>query len=486
MLQRTLTLLAALLPGVGLSAAQWTWTWEPAPGAPVPSAEICTFQYGKTWAYALELDDGPKWARSFAAPFLAGFHYTDAPPGTPGGVRRPFVGSVAVIVGATGNNDSALNWEDLRALREAGWGVINHSYDHRANGWSGPAAHLSDTQARADAFWSQTVLAAFLPGGRAPTAVAYANGYTDYNRDHALTSCGIAIATLVGGRSPRNVLDPKVDWMNFPRSYLDETVWTNPWNKSQPMADFPGGGQPEPAAHSFVIDFTHVIEQKPESANQQRWRTRLQTIESRWGAAGADSLWCAPTGEIADYLRAAKAATVKLEPGKLSIAWPEDLPGSALTLRLTGLESAAALPVPAGGALYRQGGSVFLTSPRLGLWGAPPLAPRLKRIYDGPVTSVDFPKPVAVAGVTLRVFGNAATALPYRLAVRTSAGEQVFAERTVGPGWVVGGHLCPIVPTRPAILGTGLTVQTADLLKTMTIWALEEQSGDGSRDPRHP
>ncbi len=472
--QRILTLFAAVLPGVTLSAAEWSWTWKPASGDPVPRAEICTFQYGKKWAYAIELDDGPKWARPFAAPFLAGFHYTDAPPGVPGGARRPFVGSVAVIAGVTGNNDSALNWEDLRALREAGWGVINHSYDHRANGWSGPAAQLNDAQAHADAFWSQTIFAAFLPGGRAPTAVAYANGYTDYNRDHALTSRGIAIATLVGGRSPRNVLDLKVDWMNFPRSYLDEPVWTNAWSKSAPMSDFPGGGLQEPAADSFVIDFTHVIEQKPDSPNQQRWRTRLQTIESRWAAGGVDGLWCAPTGEIADYLRAAKAATVKLEPGKLSVTLPDDLPGSAVTFRLSGIGATAAVQAPDGGALYRQGSSIFLTSPRLGLWGAPPPTPRLKRIYDGPAVSVTFSKPAAVAGVTLRVFGNAPSALPYRLAVRTSGGEQVFAERTVGPGWVVGGHLCPIVPSRPAILGTGLTVQAAEPLKAMTVWALDK------------
>jgi hypothetical protein len=60
----------------------------------------------------------------------------------------------------------------------------------------------------------------------------------------------------------------------------------------------------------LVIDFTHEIEQKSGFANQERWNTRLKTIESRWGARGADTLWCAPTAEVSDYVHAARAAKV--------------------------------------------------------------------------------------------------------------------------------------------------------------------------------
>ena len=160
------------------------------------------------------------------------------PAGVHGGVRRPFVGSVAVIVGVIGNNDATVNWRTWgRCSTRAG--ADNHSFDHRANDWSGDSAKLSDAQAREDAFWSQTLLAANLPGGRAPTGAVYANGYTDYNRCDALADCGIRIATRVGGASPRDVLSPQVKWMDFPRSYLDENVWVNEWNKARPMADFP-------------------------------------------------------------------------------------------------------------------------------------------------------------------------------------------------------------------------------------------------------
>ncbi len=471
----TLGIVLSWLFTVSTAAADWSWTWQSGPADKTPTAEICTFKYAKTWAYAVEIDDGPKWVRTFAVPFLADYHYTDAPPGVPGGTRRPFVGSVAVIVASAGNNDAAANWADLAALIDAGWGVMNHSYDHRANGWSGPAAQLTDAQVRADAFWSQSILAAKLPGHRAPTGAVYANGYTDYNRNDALAACGIGIATRVGGSSPRDVHSPKVKWMDFTRSYLDEPVWSNQWNKSDPMADFPGGGKDSPAANSLVIDFTHVIEQKPGSANQERWRTRLKTIEGKWGAGGTDALWCAPTAEVGDYVRAAKVAKVIVEPGKLTLALPDDIPGSALTARISGISAQAALKAPEGGAVYRQGDAVVLTSPRIGLWGAAAPSPRLKCIYDGPAVSVDFAKPAAVAGVTLRVFGNVPAVTPYRLAVRTADGEKVFAERTVGPGWVVGGYLCPIIPTSPAITGTGIVVTAAEPLKAMSVWAIDDE-----------
>ena len=465
--------IVALLTAGRLTGAEWAWTWQSAPGDKPPTGQICTLKYGKTWAYAIELDDGPKWARPFAVPFLAEYQYTDAPPGVPGGTKRPFVGSVAVIVGVTGNNDACASWDDLTGLLQAGWGVMNHSYDHRANDWSGPSAKLTPQQARTDAFWSQTILAAKLPGGRAPTGAVYANGYTDYNRDNALAVCGIAIATRVGSGSPRNVLNPKTKWMDFTRSYLDEKVWSNEWNKSDPMADFPVNSNASPATNNLVIDFTHEIDRKPESANQQRWRTRLKTIQSRWGSGGADNLWCAPTAEVADYVHAAKAAKLTITPGRLVIALPDEIPGSALTVRLSGLPAAANLKAPEGGALYRQGDAVVLTTPRIGQWGSTAPVSHVRCIYDGPAVSVDFEKPMAVAGVTLRVFGNPASALPYRLAVRTSDGERVFAERTVGPGWVVGGHLCPIIPTAQAITGTGISVKSAEPLKEMAVWALD-------------
>jgi hypothetical protein len=161
MLLRLPLLLAAIIPA---SAAEWSWTWKPAPGDKSASASITACKYGKSWAYAVEIDDGPKWARSFAVPFLARHHFTDAPPGMAGGKALPFVGSVAAVASAVGFNDSNVNWDDLKALTEAGWGVMNHSFDHRGLHWQ-ESGKLNDREVADDAYWSQTILAAGLLGG---------------------------------------------------------------------------------------------------------------------------------------------------------------------------------------------------------------------------------------------------------------------------------------------------------------------------------
>ncbi|MFI5379103.1 MAG: hypothetical protein ACHRHE_07400, partial [Tepidisphaerales bacterium] len=66
-----LSIISLWLVSISASAAEWTWTWQPGPGDKTPTAEICTFKYAKSWAYAVEIDDGPKWVRPFAMPFLA-------------------------------------------------------------------------------------------------------------------------------------------------------------------------------------------------------------------------------------------------------------------------------------------------------------------------------------------------------------------------------------------------------------------------------
>ena len=261
--------------------------------------------------------------------------------------------------------------------------------------------------------------------------------------------------------------------MDFPRSYLDESVWNNQWNRANPMADFPGVGEDGPAAHSLVIDFTHGIERRPESANQDRWRTRLETIERRWGAGGADELWCAPTAEVAAYVQAAKAAKVTLVSGKVTVSIPDDLPGSPLTLRLSGVNSKEKLRSPEGGILHTQGTDLILTTPLIGLAGAAAPVPQFKCIYKGPAVSVDFSQSMAVAGITLRVFGNPSSAIPYRVALRTAKGEVEIARRNIGPGWTVGTHLCPIVPNSKPILASGVSVSPAEALKEMTVWGME-------------
>ncbi len=469
---RLTLLMTALVP---LHAAEWSCA---IPGAPAAKAEVCTFKYGKEWAYAVEIDDGPKWARPFAVPFLAQYHWTDAPPGVKGGTQRPFVGGIAVIVGAINGSDQALSWADLDAMEQSGWGVINHSLSHNGRSWGDDKGRLSDDQVREDAFWSQAMLANGLASKRAPTACVYANGYTDYNRGGALAAVGIRIATRVSGSSPNDVTNPGVQWMDFNRNYLDEGPWKND-QKGEPLSGIPDAAGAGPKAGSFIIDFTHGIEQQDGNENNARWKTRLSTIASRWGAGGRDNLWCAPTGEIADYVQAAKVATVTCAKGTLTVSLPDGQPGTALTVRLTGVPAAAKLAAPAGGTLYRQGDVAWLTTPVLGLPGSTPTTPRIKPIYTGVPGLIDLKGSRAIAGIAVRMGGHAPDGFAYTVVAKTANGDVLVSEAkpdfSATGGWVNGQVMHAVVPTRAAIQATAVDIpRVDDVMREVTVWVVDE------------
>ncbi len=466
------TLSSLLLAPLSLTAAEWTYTWPTSTkeSATTVSAEICQFKYGKTWAYAVEIDDGPKWVTTFAVPFLAQFHFTDAPPGIRGGTALPFVGSVAAIASTIDCNDTAVNHEDFLALSKAGWGVINHSLTHEGRSWGDEAGRLSDQQVQDDAFWSQVLIAAAMPNGRAPTAAVYANGYTDYNRGDALSKVGIRVATRVGGSSPRDVTSAKLAWMDFPRSYLDEGAWTNEWSKSEVMADFPATAEQGPAANAMVIDFTHDINRAADSANQQRWQARLATIEKRWGAGGADNLWCAPSGDISDYVHAAAAATLTHAAGKVTVRLPEDQPGTALTLKLTGIPLTTKLATPVGGTLHRQGTVAWVTSPLIGRAGT--LPPAVHCVYEGKASTIDLPAGTQVAGITLCIHGDLPQDFNFRVALRTAQGEQELPGRALRGGWFISSQTRALLPDVAAVDATGVITDTHACVTGMRVWAV--------------
>ena len=476
---RLTTLVSSLLltTPIAVMAAEWSYAWTPSVAEKskkeVVSAEICPFKYGKSWAYAIEIDDGPKWVTSFAAPFLEKFHYTDAPPGCTGGTKLPFVGSVAVIASTIDCNDASVNHDDFATLTKAGWGVMNHSLTHEGRSWGDESGRLSDRQVREDAFWSQVLIAAAMPNHRAPTAAVYANGYTDYNRGDALRKVGIRIATRVGGSSPRDVTDAKLAWMDFTRSYLDENAWTNEWSKSAVMADFPDADGQGPAPHSLVIDFTHDINRTADSANQKRWIERLTTIEKRWAGGGTDTLWCAPTAEISDYVHAATAATVTIIPGRITIRLPDDLPGTPLTVKLIGVNPKTTLPTPKGGVLYRQGTEAWITSPMIGTIGTAP--PAVHCVYDGKAESIDLPAGTQVAGITLRISGEVPKDFVYRVALRTPTGEHAMPGPAFHGGWFIGSQTRAILPEESAIAAIGVIADTSPLVIGMRVWAVGDQ-----------
>lgn len=443
-------------------AILWTYSWKAAAGEAAPNVSVSPLKYGKRWAYSVEIDDGPASTYAVSQPLLEQFAYTDAPPGIPGGKVRPFVGGAAVFpLRLNTGNATFLSWQQLRALRQKGWAVLNHGYRHAGNSWE-PNAGLTPPQFREELYWSQAVFAAEVGEGRSPTHFVYPNGYMEYKP--YLKEYGIRSASRVAGKFP-HLADTATDLLDMDRNYLDESVWSK-------MGDALAGIPASPAAGDLVIDFTHGMEADPNSANHRRWRTRLETIASRSGRAGDDTLWCAPTSEVVDYVLAARTALLQAKRGSLSLTFPREFAGTALTLHLSGLSSNAILPPPPGGALYRKGDQAWITTPPLGAPGAPAPKPGIVKVYEGPLQDFTPPHPIALAGIRVLQTGEPKPGFTLKIALTAPDGKTTpLVNASPGVNW--GSWLLyPLVPNRPALLTKSVQISKDPTLSRMEIWAL--------------
>ena len=410
-----LALGAALLPALQTpaQAATWRYALPLARGEAAPKIEVCPLKYGKSWAYSFEQDDGPVSTLTVTQPFLAKYQWNDAPPGVAGGVNRPFVGTVAVILGSVGNNDTVLSFEQIAELKKLGWGIANHSFWHSGVHWD-PKLLNTPAQNRRELFWSQTFFTELIGNGRAASHFVFPNG--DYNYGPFLKEFGLLAGTRTSGWSPHNLLDPKLNWLNYPRSYLDEGNWAN---SNDVMQEFPAA----PQNGDFLIDFTHEMNGDPQSANQRRWTARLDHISQTWGPKGDNSMWVAPSDEVVAYFMAARAATVKMDGKQLEVTLPPGAPGSALTLKISGLSEKTRLQSPAGGTIYRWNDAAWLTTPLIGEPGAAPPSPQVRRIYQGEIKNLNWAKPVAIAGVRIKRSGNLAADFTLKIDAVTPDGK---------------------------------------------------------------
>lgn len=464
----------ALLIGGQVMAADtgtWRWEWAPAPEETAePRVEVCSLLYDKQWAYAVEIDDGPTTTLTTAQPLLARFSFTDAPPGLPGGKARPFVGGAAVMVQWIGTSNSThLNWEQLRELEDKGWGVLNHSYWHTGNHWDASQA-LKHADFRRELYWSRALLATRRPqDGPFDVHFVYPNG--DFHYGPHLAEFGIRSASRVGGTCRTLTADASA-FLDLDRNWLDEGVWAK---SGDPLIGFPKAG---PDRGDLVIDFTHEIEPKADSANQRRWNERLATIAAKFGAAGADTMWCAPTTEIIDYTLAARAARAEVSKGRLTVRLSDSVPGSALTLKLTGLSEQSALAAPPGGRLYRKGDRAWITTPRLGRRGPGGPGPSPRLVYEGPVQNVVLDRPLAIAAVRLMQAGEAAPLRVELVAPDGTAEPLVSGERArVKPQWGTW-LLLPTVPDRPAVVAKAIRAAADPALGRMEVWAIADATPD--------
>lgn len=460
----TRLLLLGLLASPALATTQWNWEWTPSASETAPAASVCPLKYGKTWAYTVEIDDGPI-STLAAAALLASFHYTEAPPGVPGGTLRPFVGSSAVFTKRIGGNTTYVDFDALRGLQASGWGVANHSYAHTFSA----ATPATPAQIREDHYWSQTVFATELGRGRASAHFVYANGWIGYAGPAAgdysfFAEFGFRGGTRAGGTSPRNLLAPNCDARNFKRSNLDGLGTTDP------LRDLTA-----PTLGDFIVELTHSLDPVEGSENRNAWTARLAYLETTYGAAGADSLWSAPSAEVFDYAAASRVATVSITPGRVHLTLPDGSPGAALTLKLTGIPLATVIAPPPGGTIYRSGMTVWLTTPFLGQPGSPAPFPRLVRRYQGPVQDLVFDSAVRVAGVQIHQQGEAPD--PLSITLTTAAGTHAFATAPgLGSNWG-DRKLFAALPTLTAAElpdATALHVTTNKALKEMSVWVIDE------------
>lgn len=430
------------------------------------SATVAPLKYGKKWAYTVEIDDQPRDVGLFAPGFFAAYKFTDAPPGVKGGKALPVVGGMAVYLTKMGANETVLDYDDLREIQGKGWGVINHSYLHKGRTYGNPPDPQTPEQMRNDLFWSQAILATETGNGRAPTHFVYPNGYKPY-AGH-LAEFGLVSGSLVGGSGGKNLAADTTDLKFLNRNYLDEGAWKGGSGKGDPMAGIPEGG---PAEGDLIIDFTHLMDLSPDSENQKRWTERLKTLTERFGAEGSDEFWSAPTGEVVNYAQAAKVATVQAGPGSLSVTLSDDKPGSAITVQLQGVPESTQIPVPEGGAVYRDGSTVWVTSPMIGLPGT--AGPKVKKIFQGaPEAAISLDKPARIAAVQVRQHGP-----PCELTVQANLTDGTTRELgRVEPaaGFTSATHLISTVPLTEAPLAQSVEISTNPGFKEVTIWALED------------
>jgi len=476
-MKNSLVTLSTLLLAANAQAATWQWTWVPAAGDGAPRVEVCPLKYGKTWAYAVEIDDGPASTLTVSQPLLARYRWNDAPPGVAGGTDRTFVGAAAVsFSGLDTGNSTRLNLAQIDKLKQSGWSVVNHSYWHTGNHWD-KSKFLKPEDFKRELFWSQAFFAHLVGGGRAATHFVFPNG--DFHYGPHLTAYGLRSASRVSGSSPRNLLDPRANLLDWTRNYLDTEVWVR---QNNPLTGLPE----KPQAGDFIIDFTHGMNADPQSVNNKLWVQRLDHIARSWGAQGDNSMWVAPTDEVVNYSIAAREAKLSIARGSLTVDLPDTAPGAALTLKISGVGQGTILKAPQGGTLYRQGDTVWLTTPLIGEPGAPPPEPRLRRVYAGEAKTIDFDKPVSIAAVRLRQSGPVAEGFSLNLDVVTPDDkvESIVPgdKAKIAPAW--GSWLLfPTIPDRAAPLAKSLRVTTDKNLREMEVWVVDSATATPDQKP---
>jgi beta-glucanase (GH16 family) len=480
------------------SASEFTWTF-PETGA-APTAEICTFLYGKTWAYTFEMDDNPLGAYTIAKPLFDRLTATDAPSGVQGGVVYSMPGTLGIIANTIDNMKPSVNItvEQMKELIAAGWSISNHGYWHTGIHWD-PEKANDEAMYRREFFWGQFFISHYIwDGQRSCTAMVFPNGDTGYGP--YLEQYGILVGTVCAS-TPHNVLrsgtnGSKVNFLNCGRSNLDEGNWRD-HSDLDPLWLLPENFE----EGDWFIDFTHGISE-PGKGTYAAASNRLEYIRTKWGAGGADNVWLATTDRVAQYRKAAEAATISVTGGKVTVSLPETVIQSALTLKISGIPASAQLTAPEGGRLYRNAaGDVFLTTPVIGEKITNHPAGNLVKAHEAEIKvgagsivaqEITFNEPVLFAGMRLQQFGDLPDGFDINLRLVTSNGEVPFNFAkynkyvNLGNAWGTW-RLFPQLPDEEALPIIGIRYNAAQAFKKVEIWAVgDEGSDEPGDDPDEP
>ncbi|MEI6033558.1 MAG: hypothetical protein WCS65_04645 [Verrucomicrobiae bacterium] len=471
--------LAAGGSGVGF-CADATWRWEcPELGAAAESVTVEPVKFGKSWAYALEFDDGGVFAQTIAAPMLEKLSFTDAPPGVSGGRKISFVASMALYPFVLdGDNGTLLTWEQIRGLRDKGWGVSNHSYWHTGNHWE-PKEFLDEAQMRRELFWSQAVLSHFLAGGKEIIRrFVYPSGdfhYGPFLAEYGLNTTPVAVKNRNSLSDPPAPFDAATKFRLTDRNNMDAGAWDK--RGGDDMESFP---QPRPAPGELVLDFTHGMGKEGES-NVLRWERRLGKIASDFGAGGDDSVWCGATGEIIAYHATAIKARAGSDKGGVFVEVPPGSFKTPLTLRIKLSRPLEKLPAaPPGALLYRQGDQLWLTTPPVGDDLTPGFL-RAKPAHTGPFQQkITFAQPVRLAAVRILQKGDPGAGFVPEIAWLAKDGSTGKVPVENALRWVPTKSrwgnwlLFPVVPDQPAPEVVELNFNPSPCFKQVEVWTIEQ------------
>lgn len=265
-------------------------------------------RYNKDFAYSLTLDDSYRCAYTYAYSLLKGglgvgtgltypgLYYTDGC-----GNDISFAAASAWNTANASGNDmhisstNYINWPELQLMLNAGWNVLNHSYQHE----SGTGTNYTyQVQQNTNAIFSKTGVKTtqfVIPSGDANyIPVAFANGmYGVYANNSSFLGWpnGLLINNAI----------PATNFSLFKRQLYSEIY--NPSNITQHIDNV--AALATNGNKYWYNDFTHRVQPIPTTGSlaYSTFEYYMNYVASTYGKNGSDRVWMAPLQDVYEYLR---------------------------------------------------------------------------------------------------------------------------------------------------------------------------------------